>query len=112
MFIAQVAKMKQLCWRWAFTPEPSTIVREAVIVEHPASAAWWTEQAGTVREMSRDFLGLQIYSDDTTLNSKPSPFAYPGVPGARERLVRPVQAFPLPCQHCCVHATRSSSRAA
>ncbi len=75
-FIKQFAQMEKFCWRWAYTPEPRTASGEEVI-EHPASAAWWREQAKAVESLSGSLLSLQLYSDDTTLNNKRSRSAYP-----------------------------------
>jgi hypothetical protein len=74
--IKQFAQIEKFCWRWAYTPEPRTADDEEVI-EHPASAAWWNEQALAVKSMGGSLLGLQLYSDDTTLNNKRSRSAYP-----------------------------------
>ena len=74
--IKQFAQMEKFCWRWAYTPEPRTADGEEVI-EHPASAAWWKEQAQAVEKMGGSLLALQLYSDDTTLNNKRSRSAYP-----------------------------------
>jgi hypothetical protein len=75
-FIAKFAGLREFAWRWSFTPEACTSDGEPVI-EHPASAAWWCEQAHTVEELFGWLLGLQIYSDETTLNNKRSRSAYP-----------------------------------
>ena len=75
-FVKQFAKLEQFCWRWSYTPEPPTARGEAV-VEHPASAAWWREQAAIIEGMGGSLLALQLYSDDTTLNKKRSRSAYP-----------------------------------
>ena len=75
-FIRTFAKMEEYCWRWAYTPEPRTGDGEEVI-EHPASARWWKEQAKAVEALGGSLLALQFYSDDTTLNNKRSRSAYP-----------------------------------
>ena len=75
-FIRKFAKLEEYCWRWAYTREADTAGGEEVI-EHPASAAWWKEQAQKVAELGGSLLALQLYSDDTTLNNKRSRSAYP-----------------------------------
>ena len=75
-FIAKFAGLQEYAWRWRFTPEACTSDGDPVI-EHPASAAWWREQAQTVEDLCGWLLGLQFYSDETTLNNKRSRSAYP-----------------------------------
>jgi hypothetical protein len=75
-FVNKFAKMEEYCWRWSFTAEQKTGGGEAV-VEHPASAEWWREQAQIIEQMGGSLLALQLYSDDTTLNNKRSRSAYP-----------------------------------
>jgi hypothetical protein len=67
-FIKQFAQMEKFCWRWAYTPEPRTASGEEVI-EHPASAAWWREQAKAVESLSGSLLSLQLYSDDIPMRA-------------------------------------------
>jgi hypothetical protein len=74
-FLRAFAKAEEFCWRWAAVEE-KTAAGERTI-EHPCTAAWWREQAEAVGRLGGSLVGMQIYSDDTTLNAKGSRSAYP-----------------------------------